>query len=268
MKTGHRAPPARRIAGDALLALAALTTADVVIVMLRRIDAVVRKADYREVLAYELMLCAILLLFALDVRFDLFARMKGRTARSVGRALRALVAALALAIMFFCGRVMLGGAVNTAGPAERAIVLGMALEHGRPTGDLLARLDTAQAWLEQCPQALVILTGGNPDASGRTEAAVMRDILAARGVPEDRMMLEDRAQTTRENFRNAARLTDPLRPVVLISSDYHMDRAARTAKSAGFADIRRLPAPSSRLSYGANVIYEVVLALNELTFKR
>ena len=54
-------------------------------------------------------------------------------------------------------------------------------------------------------------------------------------------------------------------PVVLISSNYHMDRAAQTAKSAGFSNGLRLPAPSSFLSFGANVMSEVVLELNELT---
>ena len=96
----------------------------------------------------------------------------------------------------------------------------------------------------------------------------MYDILAERGVPEDRMIQEDQAETTKENFRNTAQLVDPAQPVVLISSDYHMDRAVQTAKNAGFSNIMRLPAPSSFLSYGANVMYEVVLELNELTLKQ
>jgi hypothetical protein len=44
-----------------------------------------------------------------------------------------------------------------------------------------------------------------------------------------------------------------------------MDRAVQTAKAAGFSNVLRLPAPSSFPSYGANVIYEVVLELNDLT---
>lgn len=113
----------------------------------------------------------------------------------------------------------------------------------------------------------MILTGGNADGSGRTEAAVMHEILAERGVTDDRMILEDQAESTKDNFRNTAQIIDPAEPVVLISSNYHMDRAVQTAKSAGFSDILRLPAPSSCLSYGANVMYEVVLELNELTLK-
>lgn len=113
----------------------------------------------------------------------------------------------------------------------------------------------------------MILTGGNADGSGRTEAAVMHEILAECGVTDDRMILEDQAESTKDNFRSTAQIIDPAEPVVLISSNYHMDRAVQTAKSAGFSDILRLPAPSSCLSYGANVMYEVVLELNELTLK-
>ena len=88
------------------------------------------------------------------------------------------------------------------------------------------------------------------------------------GVPRDRMILEDQAETTKENFLNTAKLISPSSPVVLVSSDYHMDRAVRTAKNAGFSSVLRLPAPSSRLEFGANVMWEVVLELNELLLGR
>ena len=83
-----------------------------------------------------------------------------------------------------------------------------------------------------------------------------------------RMIPEDQAKSTKDNFRNTAHIIDHGEPVVLISSNYHMDRAAQTAKAAGFTNVRRLPAPSSLLSYGANVMSEVVLELNELTLKQ
>ena len=140
----------------------------------------------------------------------------------------------------------------------------MALEDGQPTKDLLLRLVTAQRCAEEHPDATLILTGGNPDESGRTEAFVMQELLTERGVSEDRMILEDQAASTRENFRNTAQLIDPSRPVVFISSDYHMDRAVSMAKEAGFTQVMRLPAPSDPIRYGANVMWEVILEINEL----
>ena len=155
--------------------------------------------------------------------------------------------------------------INAAGQADYAIVLGLALENGEPAPDLVARLDTARAYLEKYPEARLILTGGNADESGRTEADVMRDILAEKGVPEDRMILEDQAETTKENFSNIAGMISGDEPVVMISSDYHMDRAVRNAGEAGFSHVMRLPAPSGFFAYGANMLSEVVLNLNDLT---
>jgi hypothetical protein len=47
-----------------------------------------------------------------------------------------------------------------------------------------------------------------------------------------------------------------------------MDRATQTAELAGFSNVLRLPAPSSFLCYGVNVMSEVVLELNELTLRK
>lgn len=269
MKAVNPPSRARRIIGDILLVLAILLFADVVIVMSHKINAVVLKADYQEVFQYQIILCTILLLFALDVRFSLFTRWKPTAVRIAGWTMRVIVVVLTMVILFFCGKVICGSMINTAGQADHAIVLGLALENGKPADDLLARLNTAQTYLEKYPEAQLILTGGNADdVSGRTEAAVMRDILIDRGVTEDQMILEDQAASTKDNFRNTAQIIDPDRPVVLISSNYHMDRAVLTAKRTGFSNILRLPAPSSFLSYGANVMSEVVLELNELTLKQ
>lgn len=54
-------------------------------------------------------------------------------------------------------------------------------------------------------------------------------------------------------------------PVVLISSNYHMDRAVSVARSAGFTNVLRLPAPSSPLSFGANVMWEVTQEIDSMT---
>ena len=93
----------------------------------------------------------------------------------------------------------------------------------------------------------------------------MRELLLEQGVPDERLLLEDRAADTRENFRNTAALLDPAQPIILITSDYHMDRALRIAADAGFAGCLRLPAPSDPLAFGSNVLSEVVLDLNDLT---
>ena len=253
--------------GDMLILLTAAFTVYLSVIMGRRIHAVALKETYRKVYRYELAVCTAFLLLALDMRFGFLTKADIPPLRIPGRAVRISLRCMAAVVLFLAGKVILGSFIRTAGSADSVIVLGQALEKGRPTADLLSRLDTAREYLAGHPDAVLILTGGNPDETGRTEAAVMRELLTERGVPEEKLVLEDRAETTRDNFRNTAEMIDPRRPVVLISSDYHMDRAVRTAREAGFTRVLRLPAPSSFLSFGANVMWEVIMEVNERTFK-
>ncbi len=254
----------RRIIGDILLALVLFLSVDVIIVMVRRIGSVVLKDDYITIFRYELVLLLILLVFALDIRFRIFTWSRTGAVRIIGWVPRVIVILLSAVIVFFCGKVVAGSLINNAGQADHAIVLGMALEDGEPTDDLLSRLDTAREYLEKYPDARLILTGGNAVENGRTEAEVMRDLLTERGVSSDRLMIEDQATTTKENFARTAGMLPDGEPVVLISSNYHMDRAVRTARNAGFSHVMRLPAPSGFFTYGANMMWEVILDLNEL----
>ena len=67
-----------------------------------------------------------------------------------------------------------------------------------------------------------------------------------------------------ENFVNVRQMLPEGEPVVLITSNYHMDRAVRTAHEAGFAELLRLPAPSDALYFGVNMFWEVMLDLNDM----
>lgn len=257
----------RRIAGDLLIALAAAFTIYLSVVMTRRISAVVLKASYVKIFRYELIICGVFVLLALDIRFGFLTKGTGFL-RIAGWAVRILLICVTAVVLFFCGKITAGSFIRTAEPAKHALVLGLALEDGKPTNDLLSRLETARQYLEENPETVLILTGGNAAEPGGTEAEVMQDLLAERGVPADRMILEDQAETTKENFRNAVRMTDPYEPIVLITSDFHMDRAVQTAAGAGFTRVMRLPAKSSAVHFGANVLWEAILELNELTLKQ
>jgi len=233
--------------------------------MIIRIHAVVLKADYIKIYCYELVVCACFILLALDIRFG-FTGMKSKVLKVSGWCLRVIVILMTAVFLFFIGKITIGSFLHADAPAKHAIVLGLALENGQPTEDLLFRLDTAQKYLQKHPDATLILTGGNPDESGRTEAAVMHEILKGRGVAEDQMILEDQAKNTKDNFKNTLQFITTDEPVALISSNYHMDRAVTTAQNAGFNNLLRVPAPSSVLSFGVNVMREVIMEINDLTF--
>ena len=93
----------------------------------------------------------------------------------------------------------------------------------------------------------------------------MRDILLQWGVPESKIILEDKSDSTKRNMYNVLLLIGSGKDIVLISSDYHMNRAVMMAEKFGFKDVKRLPAPSGFFSYGANMLPEDILFMNELT---
>lgn len=254
----------RRIIGDFCILLAAAFTAYMSVIMIQRINAVVLKDSYITIFRYELIICAVFLLLSVDFRTGLLTKIKAKFFKVTGWILRIALILAACFVLFLFAKITVGGMINTPGTADNAVVLGLALQNGSPVPDLIDRVETAAEFSREYPDAMLILTGGNPDENGMTEAAVMKELLIERGVSENHMVLEDQAQTTIENFRNTAQMIDPSRPVVLISSDYHMDRAVKTAEDAGFTYVIRRPAPSSLTEYIANVMWEVIHELNRL----
>ena len=258
----------RRIVGDILIALTVAFMAYLSVIMVYRINTVVLSSNAAMMFAAELIICVFFLLFALDIRFGLLTKMKSRIGKAIGWIVRIFVIFIVAVVLFLTVKICAGCFINTAAPVENVIVLGNALENSKPTQDLLLRLDTAAKYLEENPGSVAILTGGNPDESGLTEAAVMHDILLVRGITEDRMILEDKADTTVTNFKNTAMLIGTNEPIVIVTSNYHMDRAVQTAENAGFSNILRLPAPSSVITFGPNLMAEVVAELGGLLIKQ
>ena len=254
----------RKFFGTIFILLSVALTVYMSVIMTQRINAVVLKNSYITVFKNELYICAGFLILSLDIRFGILTNMRRKFFRIIGWIIRiALVLLVGLVLAVFA-KITINGFVTTPGTANNAIVLGLALQNGRPTEDLINRVNTAAEFSFENPNATLILTGGNANISGNTEASVMKDLLIERGVKEERMVLEDQASTTTDNFRNVAQIIDPTHSVVLITSDYHMDRASRTAKEAGFTYVINKPAPSSKVEYIANVMWEVVQELNRL----
>lgn len=72
--------------------------------------------------------------------------------------------------------------------------------------------------------------------TGKDAAPLMRDLMANQGVPRDIITVENAATSTRENALFVQRiLANGDGPYVLLTSDYHMNRALRAFRRAGIA---------------------------------
>ncbi|MFC9471401.1 YdcF family protein [Nocardia sp. NPDC056952] len=121
------------------------------------------------------------------------------------------------------------------GPQTGIVVLGYGL---LPDGALRPELENrlTAAWLQAiaAPFSPVIVTGGNPQ-NGISEAEAMRRWLVARGLPGDRIHVEDRAGSTVQNALFSTRLLRDLgaTSAVVVTSPNHIRRAVADFIVAG-----------------------------------
>ena len=128
------------------------------------------------------------------------------------------------------------------------LVLGAAVRNSEtPSRMLKDRLDSALIYLREHPQAMCIVTGGKGSDEPCTEASVMALYLQREGIAADRILLEERATSTRENMefsmqiiRDKGLSTD----LVVATQEFHQYRAACLARRAGAGEITALTCSS------------------------
>lgn len=142
-----------------------------------------------------------------------------------------------------------GRSDRTPLPADAVIVLGAGVNGTEPSLSLRTRLDAALDYLETCPDIPAVLTGGTGYGEEISEAACMYDYLTERGVEPDRLILEDQASNTAENFALSRPLleeagVDPAESrVAVVTNDFHMARSELIAARQGYGDVAGVPAP-------------------------
>ena len=148
------------------------------------------------------------------------------------------------------------------------VVLGFQLEpDGSMRPELIERLKVALASAEKYPNALIVCTGGGTasDNPSATEAGKMAEYLMENGIAPERIIVEDRSQTTAQNAAFSCAILEEqypqVRQLAILSSDYHIAtgvllfgaQSILTAAQSGqerFAVVSNAayPAPSGTLS--------------------
>ncbi|MDD6666398.1 MAG: YdcF family protein [Lachnospiraceae bacterium] len=121
---------------------------------------------------------------------------------------------------------------------DYVIIHGAGLRKDGTVTKLLAeRCDKAIAIYRRDPTPpYLIPSGGQGGDEVCSEADAMRRYLIEKGIPEDKILMEDKSTTTLENIRNSRDLIES-RPgrkyTALVTSNYHVYRAMRYARKAG-----------------------------------
>ena len=187
----------------------------------------------------------LVLIRSLGIRFSGFLLLGLAALQVVSWLLDRLAALLGLEV-FIINR---GRSDMTPLPADAVIVLGAGVNGTEPSLSLRTRLDKAVDYLERWPDIPAVLTGGTGYGEEISEAACMYDYLTAHGVEPGRLILEDQATNTAENFALSKPLlyeagVDPAEGrVAVVTNDFHIARAELIAAREGYGDVAGIPAP-------------------------
>jgi uncharacterized SAM-binding protein YcdF (DUF218 family) len=115
------------------------------------------------------------------------------------------------------------------------VILGYGLNNdGSPRWILHTRVLAGIAVAQFFPQSPIIVTGGNPK-NGNSEAGEMRKMLLLMGFPDNRIIVEDKANSTVQNARFSVPLAKKAGTsgIIVVTSSTHQGRADTNFEDAG-----------------------------------
>ena len=130
------------------------------------------------------------------------------------------------------------------------IVLGSGTVAGKPTPTLAKRLDTAAPLIDSQKSALVITSGGIGFGQTRSEAYIMATYLYdTYNIPLKHIYQEGQSTSTAENLIYsqeilAAKGISIKAPIAIVTSDFHIIRAANIARHQGYVQPIMLASPT------------------------
>ena len=137
------------------------------------------------------------------------------------------------------------------------IVLGAQVYESGPSVVLRYRLDAATEYLKENPDTFCIVTGGQGYNEPFPEAEGMQNYLIAQGIVADRILIETKAENTKENMIYSMELFDPANDSVgIVTNNFHVYRSLKLAKKAGIAKAYPISADSNTLFLPNNLLRE------------
>ncbi len=148
------------------------------------------------------------------------------------------VCVIVLFVAFLLGY---GTTDSVTGNEDAVIVLGSGIRGELLTVGLKNRLDCAVDIYKENPDTVIVVSGGQGPQEDITEALAMERYLLRCGVDAGRIIKEEKATSTYENFVYSKQILDGLLgegyDVAFVTNEYHIYRAGSLAKIAGFENV-------------------------------
>lgn len=136
------------------------------------------------------------------------------------------------------------------------IVLGAQVRKDGPSPVLKYRLDKAVEYLNENPDTVCIVSGGQGSNEPWSEAEGMARYLQEKGIDTARILTEDQSQTTGQNITNSKKLMKEGASVGIVTNNFHVFRALQIAKKYGLSDVCGIAADSTPKYLPNNMLRE------------
>ena len=179
----------------------------------------------------------------------------------------AVSAVVLLGIVCFaalCSLVVSGMKTSARKNLDYVVVLGAHVKGDVPSKALELRLKAALKYARENEDTTLILSGGQGFGEDITEAKCMENYLTAHGISQERLVLEEKSTSTKENLKFSDELTGcSKKNTGILSNNFHVYRAVKLAEKLGYKHPYGIAAVSDPIMQVHYVVREVAALVKE-----
>lgn len=205
--------------------------------------------------------------FFLGLTFFLHFHMWAKLPSGLQKIIVAVIAAGILLFVIVEGCIISSYRAKGDANLDYIIVLGAQVKEKGPSAALKFRLDTAYDYLVENENTICIVSGGQGANEPCSEAQGMHDYLVGKGIPEERIIMEDKSTDTSENIAFSSRFLDMENDSVgIVTNNFHVFRGVHLAKHFGIKNVCGIAAPSNIYFQLNNMVREFFGIMKDLVY--
>ena len=171
---------------------------------------------------------------------------------------------LVLLAMLITGGMILIKGVGTKGTFTYMIVLGNKSEGSEPSPLLQDRITAAAKYMEEHPDVIVIASGYQSKGADISEAQCIYNGLTALGIAPERILLEEQATSTAENFLYSLELLEQKLgstpgKIGVLTNEFQLLRADMIARDCGLEPINIAAATTDTRAFMTYFVREIFM---------
>ena len=151
------------------------------------------------------------------------------------------------------------------------IVLGAGVVNGKVSKTLQSRLDASIDYYYKNKDIHIVVTGGLTRQKDTTEAAAMKEYLVSHGIPENIIIVEDKSQSTIENYKFTKEILEKQNikhdSIAFVTNSFHIYRAKKYSEFCGFKNSHALSTKTDLFVFVPALIREVLGVIDMWLFK-